>query len=153
MQVLKATSQPEALLNRAASLINSGHTGAARALVAAARRLDPQLPRSAELAARIAMHEGHLDEARGELDAAITTSSANGTLRKLRSEVRRMLDDVPGAAADNLVSVSMRFPLRSVSYVLKVAACGPEDGPVGTGVCANAIATNGMRIQTLTVSA
>jgi predicted TPR repeat methyltransferase len=100
VQVLKATSQPEALLNRAASLINSGHTGAARALVAAARRLDPQLPRSAELAARIAMHEGHLDEARGELDAAITTSSANGTLRKLRSEVRRMLDDVPGAAAD-----------------------------------------------------
>ena len=100
MQVLKANSRPEALLDRAESLIDTGHTGAARALVAAARRLGPSVPRHAELAARIAMREGRLDEAGQELDAALAEGPANAMLRKLRSEVRRMLDDVPGAAVD-----------------------------------------------------
>ena len=100
MQVVKATSQPQALLDRAASLIDSGHIGAARALVAAARRLGPPEARHAELAARITMREGRLDDARQQLDAAIAEIPSNAMLRKLRSEVRRMLDDAPGAAAD-----------------------------------------------------
>jgi predicted TPR repeat methyltransferase len=100
VQVLKATSQPEALLNRAASLIDSGHTVAVRALLAAARRLGPPEVRHAELAARVALREGRPDDARLELDAAIGVAPANPALRKLRSEVRRMLGDVPGAAVD-----------------------------------------------------
>ena len=100
MHDLKATCQPEALLNRVDALIKSGHAGAARSLLAAARRLSPASPRYAELAAQLAMSEGHLDTARSELDAAIAYAPASPSLRKLRAEVRRKLDDCAGAAED-----------------------------------------------------
>ena len=100
MHVLKAACQPEALFNRVDALIKGGHAGAARSLLAAARRLAPDSPRHAELAARLAMSEGHLDTARLELDAAIADAPTNSNLRKLRAEVRRKLDDRTGAAED-----------------------------------------------------
>jgi predicted TPR repeat methyltransferase len=100
VHVLNAACQPEALLNRVDALIKSGHAGAARSLLAAARRLAPSSPRHAELAARLAISAGHLDTARLELDAAIADAPTNTNLRKLRAEVRRKLDDCTGAAED-----------------------------------------------------
>ena len=100
MHTLKATAQPEALLCRAESMIDEGHTGAARALLAAALRLGSASPRQAELGARLAMREGRFEQARQGLDAAIADTPTNAGLRKLRAELRQQLGDIPGAAAD-----------------------------------------------------
>lgn len=100
MQTLKATSQPETLLQRAASLIDDGHTGAARALLAAVRRMSPGLPRHVMLSARLALRERQFDQARDTLDPAIESAPTDPHLRKLRAELRRELGDIPGAAAD-----------------------------------------------------
>ncbi len=100
MQTLKATSQPETLLQRAASLIDDGHTGAARALLAAVRRMSPGLPRQVELSARLALRDRQFDQARETLDPAIEEAPTDPHLRKLRAELRRELGDIPGAAAD-----------------------------------------------------
>ena len=53
MHTLKATSQPEFLLQRVAALLDTGHASAAQALLGAARRLTPSSPRLAELSARL----------------------------------------------------------------------------------------------------
>jgi predicted TPR repeat methyltransferase len=100
VHTLKATSQPETLLQRAAALIDDGHTGAARALLAAVHRMSPGLPRQAELAARLALRDRQFDQARDVLDPAIREAPADPALRKLRAELRRELEDIPGAAAD-----------------------------------------------------
>lgn len=100
MHSLNATTQPEALLGRIAALIDSGHPAAARALLAAARRLAPPSSRHAELAARLAMREGRLDEGRQKLDDAIAEAPEHAGLRKLRAELRRSLGDCLGAASD-----------------------------------------------------
>lgn len=100
MHTLRATSQPETLLQRAAALIDDGHTGAARALLAAVHRMSPGLPRQAELAARLALRDRQFDKARDVLDPAIEEAPADPGLRKLRAELRRELEDIPGAAAD-----------------------------------------------------
>jgi len=100
VQTLKATSQPDTLLQRAASLIDSGHTGAARALLAAVQRMSPGLPRQVELAARLALRDRQFDEARETLDPAIEEAPTDPGLRKLRAELRRELGDIPGAAVD-----------------------------------------------------
>lgn len=100
MRTLKVTSQPETLLERAASLINDGHTGAARALLAAVRRMSPGLSRQAELAARLALRDRQFDRAREVLDPAIEAAPTDPNLRKLRAELRRELGDIRGAAAD-----------------------------------------------------
>jgi predicted TPR repeat methyltransferase len=59
------------------------------------------------------MSEGHLDTARLELDAAIADAPTNSSLRKLRAEVRRKLDDCAGAAEDaaEAVVLAPRDPL------------------------------------------
>jgi len=100
VHTLKATSQPEFLLQRVAALLDTGHASAAQALLGAARRLTPSSPRLAELSARLAMNQGRLEQARQELDAAIADAPEHAALRKLRAEVRRLLDDCPGAVAD-----------------------------------------------------
>jgi predicted TPR repeat methyltransferase len=117
MHVLKPTCQPEALLNRVDALIKDGHADAARSLLAAARRLSPASPRHAELAARLAMSEGLLDTARLELDAAIADAPSNSSLRKLRAEVRRKLNDCVGAAEDAAEAVVLA-PRDSIAKAL-----------------------------------
>ena len=100
MHIARATSQPDILLRRAASLMNDGHVDAARALLAAVRRMAPDLPGQTELAARLALREGQYELARAELDPAIEQAPEHAGLRKLRAELRRELGDIAGAAAD-----------------------------------------------------
>lgn len=100
MPALHATVDPEALTRRIATMIGSGQSGAARPLLAAARRLAPASSTLAELAARLALQEGGLEEACAELDAAIVMEPRHAGLRKCRAELRRHLEDIEGAARD-----------------------------------------------------
>jgi predicted TPR repeat methyltransferase len=100
MHTAKATSQPDILLRRATSLMNDGHTGAARALLAAARRMAPGSPGQIDLSVRLALHDGQFELARAELDPAIERAPDRAGLRRLRAELRRELGDTSGAAAD-----------------------------------------------------
>jgi predicted TPR repeat methyltransferase len=117
VHTLNATAQPEALLGRIAALIDSGHPGAARSLLAAARRMAPPSSRHAELAAKLAMREGRLDVAQQELDYAIAEAPEHAGLRKLRAELRRSLGDCLGAASDAAEAV-MLDPRDAVAKAL-----------------------------------
>ena len=88
------------LIRRATEMIQAGRFGAARPIVAALQRLAPGTPDTALLAARIALQDDRLDQARGILDAAIATEPDNVELRKARAEVLSKLDHIAEAAVD-----------------------------------------------------
>ena len=71
METLQATADATALTARIATLIDANRPVAARHLLSAVRRLVPDSPAIAELAARVAVGEGRLPQALAELDAAI----------------------------------------------------------------------------------
>lgn len=100
MPTLHATADAQALTARIAELLQAGRTGAARPLLAAARRLAPTATGLAELAARLALQEGGLEEAQQELDASLAVTPDHPGLRKCRAELRRYLGDIEGAARD-----------------------------------------------------
>ncbi len=100
MEELRATADAASLTARVAALIERGRFGAARPLLAAARRLGPPTPRLAELSALLALHEGRLDVALAELDAAVAADPAHAGLRKCRADLRRQTGDRDGAMAD-----------------------------------------------------
>lgn len=100
MHILKVSPDFAALLERADSLLNSGHIGAAKALLAAVQRLAPASAQYAQLSARLALRERRFDDARHQLDTAIAAEPEHTGLRKQRAELRRLCDDVPGAALD-----------------------------------------------------
>ncbi len=100
MTVLHATADTDALTQRVTELLEAGRTGAARPLLAAARRLAPTATNLAELAARLALQEGGLEEAQQELDASLSASPDHAGLRKCRAELRHHLGDLEGAARD-----------------------------------------------------
>jgi predicted TPR repeat methyltransferase len=100
MQELQATVGIETLTGRIAVLIDAGRLGAARPLLAAARRLAPPSPHLAELAVLLALREGRLDLAQTELDAALARTPDHAGLRKRRADVRNQMGDKEGAAAD-----------------------------------------------------
>jgi predicted TPR repeat methyltransferase len=89
-----------ALTARVASLIDSGRTGAARPLLAAARRIVPPSPQLALLGARLAMREGRLELAQSELNAAIEQTPDDTGLLKCRADLRQQTGDKAGAVAD-----------------------------------------------------
>ncbi len=95
-------SSPDAgsLIDRLAEMIGAGRLGAARPILAALRRLDAPSARVAELAALLSIKEGRLEDARTELDAAITELPDHAALRRCRADVRHRLGDKPGAALD-----------------------------------------------------
>lgn len=74
MDMLQATADPNDLIRRVSDMIDAGRTGAARPLLAAARRSIPPSPGLSQLSARLAMRDGALEQARVELDAAVETS-------------------------------------------------------------------------------
>ena len=59
MQKLHAAADAEALTNRAAQLVAAGRIGAARPLLAAARRLAPGSIGVADISARLALRAEH----------------------------------------------------------------------------------------------
>jgi predicted TPR repeat methyltransferase len=100
MQTLQATADAAKLRARVVALIEADRPTAARQLLAALQRLLPSSPDLAELAARVAVGEGHLDRALAELDAAITRTPEHPGLRKRRAELRFQTNDKSGALAD-----------------------------------------------------
>jgi predicted TPR repeat methyltransferase/thioredoxin-like negative regulator of GroEL len=100
MDTIHVTADADALRNRAAELIEAGHFGAARPVLAAAQALAPQSPAIALISARLAMNTDAWDEAMRHLDTAIAASPAHGGLRKCRAEVRQKLGEREGAARD-----------------------------------------------------
>jgi predicted TPR repeat methyltransferase len=100
MDQLQTTTDAETLIRRAAVLMGSGRTGAARSLLAAARKLAAPAPDLARLSAQIALQDGTLGEVVAELDAALAAAPNDADLRKLRSELRQRMGDLEGAARD-----------------------------------------------------
>ena len=58
MHTIEVTADGQTLCKRVAQLLDSGRIGAARPLLAAARRLSPASPELAILGARLAVAEG-----------------------------------------------------------------------------------------------
>jgi len=95
---------PDELVQRAGALIAGGRLRAARPLVAALGRLEPNSVRWYTLAGRLALGEGRLVEARDAFDSAIGLTAESGeegaALHELRADSRIRLGDLPGAAGD-----------------------------------------------------
>ena len=100
MQRLQSAVDLESLSARAAQLVAAGRTGAARPLLAAAKRLAPGSAALAELGAQLALRANVPDAAAAELDAAIEAAPEHSGLRKRRAELRRHAGDIEGAARD-----------------------------------------------------
>ncbi len=100
MQKLHADANAEALTNRAAQLVAAGRIGAARPLLAAARRLAPGSIGVADISARLALRADTPDEATLEIDQAVEAAPEHSGLRKRRAELRRQAGDLEGATRD-----------------------------------------------------
>lgn len=100
METIEATTDAAALMARISALIDADRPVAAKHLLSAVRRLAPPSPELAELAARLAIGQGHLEQALAELDAAVGRSPEHPGLRKRRADVRFQLDDAAGALSD-----------------------------------------------------
>ena len=100
MQRLQSAADLESLSTRAAQLVAAGRTGAARPLLAAAKRLAPGSAALAELSAQLALRANAPDAVALELDAAIEAAPEHPGLRKRRAELRRHAGDIEGAARD-----------------------------------------------------
>jgi predicted TPR repeat methyltransferase len=99
MELFDATADPETLAQRADELLSAQRPEAARALLAAARRLAPRGPRIASLAARLDMREGRPAASLAALGQAIAVAP-RVELFMLRADARRRLGDLAGAVAD-----------------------------------------------------
>jgi predicted TPR repeat methyltransferase len=98
MDTLAAAPDPDHLARRVREMIDNGQLNAARAVLAAVRRLSPPGPATAELAARLAIAAGQSDVAAAELDAAVAADPGHAGLRRLRADVRhRRGEHVPAA--------------------------------------------------------
>jgi predicted TPR repeat methyltransferase len=104
---LQPSADAEALTNRVAGMIDAGRTGPARPLLAALRSMTAPSVRLAELAARLALCDGDLDEAQAELDTAIGTSPPHAGLYKLRADLRRRRGETADAAQDAAAAVML----------------------------------------------
>jgi len=100
MERLSAAADLEALTAKAAQFVAAGRLGAARPLLAAAKRLAPGSVSLADLTARLALRADAPDLAVLELDAAVEAAPDHPGLRKRRAELRRRSGDIEGAARD-----------------------------------------------------
>ncbi len=121
MDLVHTTVEAGALLERVGQLIDAGRIGAARPLLAAARRLSPPGADIALLAARLSMKAGDLAQAMQELDAAIVELPAQPALRKKRAEVRQLQGDREGAARDAAEAVILDRDDNQAKVILGIA--------------------------------
>lgn len=130
MDTIVAAPDPEILRRRVREMIDDGKLNAARAVLAALRRLSPPGPATAELAARLALAAGQLDQAAAELDAAVADAPAHAGLRRLRADVRhRRGQHVPAAIdAAEAVALDPREPSgKAILGVLMTELGRPAD--------------------------
>jgi predicted TPR repeat methyltransferase len=100
MEQVLATADPHDLIRRVSALIQSGQTGAARPLLAAARQIAGPSAGLSQLAAMLALREGSVEEGRADLDLAVAQTPNHPGLRKCRAELRHRMGDLEGAARD-----------------------------------------------------
>lgn len=100
MEQLHTTADPHDLIRRVSALIQSGQTGAARPLLAAARRMTGPSAGLSHLSAMLALREGSIDDARADLDLAVAETPNHPGLRKARAELRHRIGDIEGATRD-----------------------------------------------------
>jgi predicted TPR repeat methyltransferase len=100
MQKLHADANADILTKRAAQLVAAGRIGAARPLLAAARRLAPGSIGVADISARLALRAATPNDATAELDQAIAAAPGHAGLRKRRAELRWHAGDIEGGARD-----------------------------------------------------
>jgi predicted TPR repeat methyltransferase/thioredoxin-like negative regulator of GroEL len=101
MNTMTVPPTAEALCRRIATLIESGRTGTARPLLAAAQAMTPAgAPELALLAARLSLRDGDHDTARHQLDAAIARFPADGGLWKCRADAHLWMHHSEAAARD-----------------------------------------------------
>jgi predicted TPR repeat methyltransferase len=100
MQKLHADANADILTKRAAQLVAAGRIGAARPLLAAARRLAPGSIGVADISARLALRAATPNDATAELDQAIAAAPDHAGLRTRRAELRWHAGDIEGGARD-----------------------------------------------------
>jgi predicted TPR repeat methyltransferase len=100
MDTIEVTADGQTLCRRVGQLIDGGRFGAARPLLAAARRLSPPSPELTILGARLAVSEGVPELATAELDAGIAIWPSHAGLHKARATARGETGDIEGAARD-----------------------------------------------------
>ena len=100
MEQLQTTADAAALCARISALLDANRPAVARHLLSAVQRLMPPCPEIAELAARVALCDGRLEQALEELDTAVAQFPEHAGLRKWRADVRLRTDDNTGALAD-----------------------------------------------------
>lgn len=100
MEQIRATADPQDLIRRVSALIQSGQTGAARPLLAAARQISGPSAGLSQLAAMLALRDGTVEDARGDLDLAVAQTPDHPGLRKCRAELRHRIGDLEGATRD-----------------------------------------------------
>lgn len=107
MEPVLATANAHDLIRRVSVLIQNGQTNAARPLLAAARQINGPSAGLSHLAAMLALRESTVEEAREDLDLAITQSPQHPGLRKCRSELRHRIGDIEGATRDAAEAVTL----------------------------------------------
>jgi len=100
MEKLLATTDATALSARVGALLDANRPVAARHLLAAVRRLAPPSPELAQLAARVALGDGRIEQALAEIDSAVAAAPDHVGLRKFRADIRNRLGDLQGALSD-----------------------------------------------------
>ena len=90
----------ESLTARAAQLVAAGRVGAARPLLAAAKRLSPGSAGLADLSARLALRANDARAASARTGRGRRSRPEHPGLRKRRAELRRQAGDIEGAARD-----------------------------------------------------
>lgn len=131
MDLMQTTADADALMRRAAILLDAGRAGAARPLLAAARRLAPPGAGLAQLSARLALQDGTIEQAAGDLDEAVSLAPDNAELRKIRAELRQRLGDLEGATRDAAEAVILNPPdpvAKALLGVLMQQLGRPQEG-------------------------
>ncbi|MBV9537673.1 MAG: methyltransferase domain-containing protein [Acidisphaera sp.] len=105
MTPISSTVSAAALASRARALIDAERVLAARPLIEALRRMDPDPTDFAELESRVLVGEGLSLEALDVLDTALKRDAANARLLLERAEIRLKRDDLWGGADDAAAAV------------------------------------------------
>jgi predicted TPR repeat methyltransferase len=145
MEKLHATTDAAALTARVAALLDANRPAAARQLLAAVRRLAAPSPELAQLAARVALCDGQIEQALTEIDSALAAAPDHVGLRKCRADIRNRLGDLQGALADaaDAVVLDPHDPTAmAILGVLLLDVRRPEDAATCLRSAVAADATN-----------
>jgi predicted TPR repeat methyltransferase len=152
MEKLHATTDAAALTARVAALLGANRPAAARHLLAAVRRLAPPSPELAQLAARVALGDGRIEQALAEMDSALAAAPENVGLPKCRADIRNRLGDLQGALADaaDAVLLDPHDPTaKAILGILLLDAGRPEDAATCLRTAVAADVTNPFYCQGL----